>query len=348
MVLICKKRIKRRRVKKTGIRQPATAAIHPGQEYRISVQTRNTSDTVLKSTHFSPVSLRFSLRCGPVVVIALMIVCVFLFLFTTCSEAGARDQKDLPLWEAGLFPGVLSMPHYRGSDEYSLWAMPLPYAIYRGKVLQMDREGVQGIFYRSERLETSISGWGNPPVDKDNRARKGMDSLDPVIEAGPSLKWNFTGRDGGADLYLKWALRAVTSVGFPDDFDTAYRGLKSSLNLVYVNDAPFSDNRFELGLNAGLEAADDRYHRYFYEVKPDEAGPERPAYRPGAGFSGLTFSARVMYVLNAQVSLAGYGRWENSSLAIYRDSPLVKRENNFILGAAAIWTLLTSEKNAED
>jgi MipA family protein len=267
---------------------------------------------------------------------------LFLLLFFQGPYAGA-EKKALPLWEVGLFPGVIRMPHYRGSDEYTLWAMPLPYVIYRGDILQLDREGIQGIFQRSEHWETSLSGWGNPPVDEDNKAREGMDELDPVIEVGPSLKWYFAGRRPDQSLYLKWALRAVGSVGFPDDFHTAWRGFKSAINLVYVNDAPFGRDRWQASANTGLEAADSTYHRYFYAIDAAEARPERPAYRPKKGFSGATFSVRLIYAMTDRLSVAGYGRWENVSRAAYTDSPLVKEKNNVIVGAAMIWTIMVSE-----
>jgi MipA family protein len=270
----------------------------------------------------------------------------FLLLLFQSPYADAREKAECPappLWEVGVLPGVILMPHYRGSDEYTLWAMPLPYVIYRGDILQLDREGFQGIFQRSEHWEASISGWGNPPVDEDNKAREGMDQLDPVIEAGPSLKWYFSGRHPDQTLYLKWAIRSVASVGFPDDFHTAYRGLKSAINLVYVNDAPFGCRRWQASVNSGLEAADATFHRYFYEVTAADARPDRPAYRPGKGFSGLTVSGRLIYAITDRLSLAGYGRWENVSWAAYTDSPLVKEKNNFIVGAAVIWTLLTSD-----
>jgi outer membrane scaffolding protein for murein synthesis (MipA/OmpV family) len=273
----------------------------------------------------------------------------FLLFFFQTGYGNARENpadQAPPLWEVGLFPGAIRMPHYRGSDEYTLWAMPLPYVIYRGDILQLDREGFQGIFKRSAHWEASISGWGNPPVDEDNKAREGMDELDPVIEAGPSLKWYFTGRNPDRELYLKWALRGVASVGVPDDLHTAWRGVKSAINLVWVLDAPFGRRNWEASANAGLEAADSTYHRYFYAVEPADALPDRPVYRPEKGFSGLTLSGRLIYAMTDRLSLAGYSRWENVSWAAYTDSPLVKEENNFIVGVALVWTLITSEARA--
>jgi len=253
------------------------------------------------------------------------------------------NTPEKPLWEAGVIPGVLRMPHYRGSDEYDIWALPLPYVIYMGKFFQFDREGAHGIFYRSEYLQTSISGWGNPPVNEDNKAREGMDNPDAIVEFGPSLQWHFRGRSPFRTLYLRWALRSAISVGFPDNGEIDYRGLKSAINLVYRKEAFWNDHHWELGVNSGIEMADRNYHDYLYKVSVKDVTPERPAYSPDTGISALMFSLRLIRKINDRVSVAGYARWENMSLAVYKESPLVKEENNWIAGCALVWTLKESK-----
>ncbi len=288
------------------------------------------------------------LKTGPKITILLVVLLVvFPGSFPvglSAADTGKTSQtRTNPLWELGLFPGAVCMPHYRGSDEYRLWALPLPYLVYRGKIFQLDQEGVRGIFYRSEYLETSISGWGNPPVEDDNDARTGMDELDPVLEAGPSLKWFFAGRHPDRTVYLQWAFRAVFSTGLPDDIDIRHRGFKSALNLVYQHDAPWGNPRWHVGLNTGIDVSDKTYHRYFYEVPAKDALPGRPAYDPDAGFSVWMLSGRVIRRINDRFSLAGYGRWENLAHAAYADSPLVKDENNFMIGCAVIWKIKESK-----
>jgi len=89
--------------------------------------------------------------------------------------------------------------------------------------------------------------------------------------------------------------------------------------------------------------SDKTYHRYFYEVPAKDVLPDRTGYDPDAGFSVWFISGRVMRRISDRVSVAAYGRWENLSFAAYVDSPLVKNENNFILGIAAIWQIKESE-----
>ena len=106
------------------------------------------------------------------------------------DETPAPDQTLVhtkPLWEFGIFVGGARIPAYRGSRTYETYAFPAPFLIYRGEIFQSDRDGASGIFYRSERLESTLSFGGNIRVDADNTAREGMDDLDPILEVGPAL-----------------------------------------------------------------------------------------------------------------------------------------------------------------
>lgn len=266
------------------------------------------------------------------------------FMVSAAPAEENNSDNTKPLWEIGLIPGAIRLPHYRGSDEYNIWAMPLPYLIYRGKIMRLDQEGLRGIFYQSEYVETNISGWGNPPVDEENEAREGMPELDAIVEVGPSLKWHFLGRRPDRTLYIGWALRSAISIGLPDDMDIRYQGLKAAMSLVYRNDAPFGKEIWNIGFNTGLDMADKKYHRYFYEVPLANALPERPAYCPDEGISALFFSCRLSREINHHLSIGGYARWENMSFAAYKNSPLVEEENNFIIGCALVWTIKESKK----
>jgi hypothetical protein len=65
------------------------------------------------------------------------------------GSASGADPQPLtspfmkPLWEVGIFNFVSSIPDYRGADESTIYAFPLPYLIYRGKHLRATREGVR-------------------------------------------------------------------------------------------------------------------------------------------------------------------------------------------------------------
>jgi hypothetical protein len=99
------------------------------------------------------------------------------------------------------------LPYYRGSDQYRWWILPLPYFIYRGQFFKSDREGLRSRFLRREQWEVSLSAFGNPPVRNDG-AREGMPSRDPILELGPALKVYFTPRAAVQKVFSQLAVGA--------------------------------------------------------------------------------------------------------------------------------------------
>ncbi len=270
-----------------------------------------------------------------------------LLLIGTAAGADTAPTSEpimKPLWEVGIFNFVSSIPDYRGADESTIYAFPLPYLIYRGKHLRATREGVRGIFYQDRHFETSISASGNPPVNKDNQARAGMPELDAIGELGPSVKWFFLGRDPLDKLYLQVSARAAASIGFGSGPQMAYRGIAAGLDAVYFNQSRWRDIGLKYRFAAGVSAGDAGYHRYFYQVAPDYATPERPAYRADAGYGGFSLSASMQYEIARHVSIGFYTRWDNLDGAAFADSPLVKAKDNFVVGAALILKPWSSAK----
>ena len=101
--------------------------------------------------------------------------------------APSARAEPKPKWELGAGATVLRLPDYRGSDESRGYVYPLPYFVYRGEFLRLDREGLRGVLIESDRVEFDLSLFGSLPVDSSkNLARAGMPDLDPVLEIGPS------------------------------------------------------------------------------------------------------------------------------------------------------------------
>lgn len=247
-----------------------------------------------------------------------------------------------PLWELGLYNFVASIPHYPGSDQSAVYAFPTPFFTYRGEHLRATREGVRGIFYQGPYLETSLSLSGNPPVPKSNRARAGMPRLDAMGEIGPSVKWFFLGRHPLDQLYLQASVRAAASIGFSGGPQVRYQGLTGGLGAVYYNRSRFLAQHVRFHFGAGLNFGDRTYNGYFYNVDPAYATPERPAYRSAAGLSDAYLSASAQYDLNPRVSFGTYARWDTVAGAVFADSPLVKQNNNFVIGAVVILRVFRS------
>ena len=67
------------------------------------------------------------------------------WLLSLVGAPGAAWAQDKPLWELGLGAGVLRAPDYRGSANHTTYVAPIPYLIYRGRHVQVDREGCTAI-----------------------------------------------------------------------------------------------------------------------------------------------------------------------------------------------------------
>jgi MipA family protein len=212
---------------------------------------------------------------------------------TTRSGAPAGEER-LPLWEIGVFGGITRIPHYRGSDEYHVYAIPLPYFIYRGEIFQADRDGVRGIFFSSPHFESNLAFSGNPPVGNENEARRGMPELDPILEIGPGFNWYLQDKEAPQRWYVRTAVRAAASAG---SGGLEYRGLHGGVNLAYDDRSHWARSRIRYGLSLGLDLAGWQYNEYLYGVPAEYATPERPAYRAQAGYGGgicpCTESARL-------------------------------------------------------
>ena len=285
---------------------------------------------------------------------SIRIACILFAAALAASSPNARADDiageengtgELPLWEVGLFGGAGRLPHYRGSDEYKTYFLPLPFFIYRGEVFRANREGVKSIFWENDRLETGLSMSGNPPVDDDNLAREGMPELGAIGEIGPMLKGYLRERRHPNPFYAVAAVRMAISAD-PDNFHTAHEGFRGDVRLVYRNYTWLEKWKVVFGLNAAVDFADAEGQRYFYEVEPRYATAERPAYSPDGGYSGFSLSANATKSLNSRLKLGVYYRWDNLAGSSYEDSPLVMTENNHIVGAALIWNIHRSEKKS--
>lgn len=253
-----------------------------------------------------------------------------------------------PLWEFGVFWGGAWIPHYRGSDEHNYYVVPIPFVIYRGKRLRVGRQGVRSRLLWSERFETDLSVYGNPPVDDDNEARLGMPELDPILEFGPVAKWYFTPKDAPDLLYLSVAARGVWAMEIHDGYGVDHVGIHGGIHLRYRNRTFFEKTQWRFSLNAGIDIADRDYNSYFYEVSEDYATEDRPRFRSRGGYGGFSTSATVTKRLSSRFSIGSFVRWEGLWGAVIDESPLVRRDSHVAGGVALIWHIAQSERRAPD
>jgi MipA family protein len=266
----------------------------------------------------------------------LRVVCLCVF-----SPAHA-EQK--PLWEAGVGVAALSFPDYRGSDASRLYALPVPYFVYRGELLKADRYGVRGVLFDSDALEIAASAGASLPVDSEkNEARRGMPNLKPTVELGPAVTMTLWRSDGG-DKRLK--LRLPLRAAFTAQASPRYVGWLFSprLNLDVANVGGL--HGWNLGMYASPAYADRRFHSYFYGVEPEFAAPDRLAYRARRGYNGTEFLASLSKRFQ-KYWVGAFVRYDTLAGAAFEDSPLIRTRGYFAAGAAIAWVFGESAQRVE-
>lgn len=260
-------------------------------------------------------------------------------LFITCNITFADEAlpSKKPKWELGVGLGVLSLPHYRGSDQRSEYAAPIPYVRYNGKRLKVDKEGGRFFFYNGKDINVDISTAFALPVDsKDNRAREGMTDLDPIIELGPRVEFKlYQSEDKNIRFRFAMPLRAALAT---DLSHTQAIGWVFSpyLQLRYFNTG------WESAISVGPTWASEEYHDYFYEVAPQYTTATRPAYNAQAGYSG----SRITITLSKRFNKLWFGlfaKYDNLNDTVFIDSPLIKQNHSYMVGAALSWVFKKSK-----
>ncbi|HLB16707.1 MAG TPA: MipA/OmpV family protein [Burkholderiales bacterium] len=253
--------------------------------------------------------------------------------------AGAEQR---PLWEFGLGVTGLYLPDYRGANQGRGYVFPLPYAAYRGERFKVDREGIRGIFFDTDRVELDVSVFGTPPVKSSkNEARQGMPDLDATLEVGPVLEITLA-RDRKIDYNYRLQLRLPARAVFPTDVvHWSYAGWTFYPNLSLDLRPEFLGGRWNVGFAAGPLYASQKYNAYFYSVAPQFATPDRPAYQAPGGYSGwvgfATLSRRF-----GKVWVGAYVRYDTLSGATFEASPLVKRDYAWSTGIGIAWVFAQS------
>jgi outer membrane scaffolding protein for murein synthesis (MipA/OmpV family) len=249
--------------------------------------------------------------------------------------AQSAQAQELPLWEAGAGLTGLSLPEYRGADHQRSLLLPLPYLVYRGRLLKVDRKGINSLLFESDRLRLNMSFDAGAPVrSSGNNARTGMSDLDPTIQMGPSLEVCLV-HDCTGDRALQFRLpvRLVYAVQF----------LRMHGSGLVVNPQLSFDmkNAGQEGWNFGAAMgplfATEKYHDYYYEVAPQFAvSGIRPAYDARGGYSG----ALAILSLSKRFDRFWFGsffRYDNLSGAVFESSPLVKARHSYMGGFGFAW-----------
>lgn len=264
-------------------------------------------------------------------------------LFSACALFAAialcpapLRAAELPRWEAGIAAGAASLPQYMGSDERYTFALPLPFVIYRGERVNLDRDGLRAELFGNHDISLDASLGAGLPVRNSNRARAGMPSLYFSLEAGPRLNWRLW-HDAAGEVLLRLPWRGVMDV----------RGH----NLGWVSDPDLQLRRklgggFGLRLSAGALYASSRFNATYYGVAPAYATAVRPAYQAKAGLHSLSLSGSLYWRMNDRLRMFTAVRYRNMRSGVMRSSPLVKTPNYLSAAVGVAWSFYQSDERA--
>lgn len=255
------------------------------------------------------------------------------------------QAKEEPLWELGVGIGALTMPDYTGSDENLNYVFPIPYVVYNGEILKVDRQGVRGDLFQSDRVKFDISLNAGAPVESgENGARVGMPDLDPTFELGPSLQFLLWRSEDRRHVWtLRFPVRAVVATDFEESHSAGWR---FQPNVNYDAEDVGPGGGWEWGIAVGPVWGSERYHDYYYEVAPQYATASRPAYDADGGYGGI----RIGWALRKRFKKVWFGlfaRYNYIGGAVFEDSPLVKRSHALVVGGGISYIFAQSDERVQ-
>jgi outer membrane scaffolding protein for murein synthesis (MipA/OmpV family) len=255
------------------------------------------------------------------------------------SAAMPGHAAEEPLWELGAGLGGVRLPHYRGSDQNHDLLLPVPYAIYRGKIFRATREGARAVLLDRDRLDVDLSLAASAPTrSQDNRARAGMPDLSATLELGPNLNVVLSrGREEQLDWKLDFRLPVRGVAQLSRSFKDAGWTVSPVLNL------DLKWKGWNLGAQAGPVWASRRYNALYYDVTVPYATATRVAYAAPAGHGGWHWTTAASRRVG-NFWLGGFVRGDQLQGAAFVASPLVKKTHTVSFGLAFSWVFAVADE----
>ena len=257
------------------------------------------------------------------------------------GPGGARGSA-LPLWEVGAVGFGVAQQAWPGASETVNQGLALPYVLYRGPWLRVDRgsAGLRAFKRPGFELDIGVAGsFGS--ASSGSAARQGMPSLGTRVEFGPRATWRLGDAPWGGRWQAVVPLRGV----FDLSDGLAHRGLALEPELQWRHDGL---GGWRVNLSAGALAGNRRLTGVFYEVTAAQATDLRPAYEARSGLIAWRLGLSATHRLSRDWRVFGFGRLDTVVGASNEDSPLVSRTTGLTAGLGLLWTWRRSAQPGAD
>jgi hypothetical protein len=220
----------------------------------------------------------------------------------------------------------------------------VPYFIYRGGFLRSDEDGPRLRAKFSPSVELQFSGGGSLASQSSSGGpRAGMPNLDYLLELGPNLKIVAAQPTKTSQLVIDLPVRGVFSTNFDSRF--AWRGVVFAPQIGLEDHSLFGSS-WGGQVRVGTEFASARLQQYYYQVDPQYAEPDRPAYAAHGGYLGSNLQLAIFRPVTPNFHVYAGGRLNFYQGARNEDSPLFKADTGYSAFAGFAWSIWQSRKLA--
>ncbi|MCJ8277926.1 MAG: MipA/OmpV family protein [Bdellovibrionales bacterium] len=238
----------------------------------------------------------------------------------------------------------IQTPLYPGAKQNQFQFIPFPFGIYRGEYFRADDEGTRARLLKPRAYELGLSFGFNFAVDsEETNLRKGMPSLDTILQVGPRFLYRFLTENPNQRLNLSLAVRAAFATNFRSRFRET--GLTILPEVGFWNRFPEYRTTFYTYLNFAF--ASDKFNGYFYDVQNRFATGNRAQYDARSGLLTTALGVGFSKDITDDILIFTGGSYRNLDWAANNNSPLVEtRENlSFILGI--LWIFYESDEKVK-
>ncbi len=266
---------------------------------------------------------------------------IFQTLFFICGSFVIADElkeNSKTEWNMGIGLGVFDYHLYPGAKNTNRILLPAPYFTFRSAKFEIDR-GIKGFLYHSKNMVLDISADFGLPVDSDDTlARKNMPDLDFMLQLGPSLELLLNDKNKNHfDVRFEIPLRVALVSDFRD-----------VENIGYLLEPRISMNHRRLGKTGlshkatlGLKFATQDFHAYYYDVAAEFVTADRSEFTSAGGYGGSFVKYRISYKTSNFIYWA-FARYQSLRGAEFVDSPLVVKDDYYLLGVGFAWVFASN------